>query len=873
MAGDLISIGISGLRAQQTALAITGNNISNVNTEGYSRQRVDFSTRPAQETGAGFIGAGVNTTGVSRVINEFLQDQLLADSSRFFEFDTFNANTAQLDNLLGDPDSGLSTSLNSFFEGLQAATNDPSSVPARQVFLSNSENLSDRFNLIWDQLDSLNDNVNAQMESLTAQVTALADGIAELNVAISNSAGRNAGQLPNDLLDERDQALKDLSELVKVSVVNQDNLSVNVFIGSGVPLVIGALPSVMSIQNSDTDPTRKDVTVTSSSGIGTVQVVTSQVSGGQLGGLIDYRDQILDPIFNELGRIALAVADSMNAQHQLGMDLDGDLGGNYFQDINERETTLGRVIADGDNAAPADRVISATISDIGALTDSDYTISFSGPTSNDYVIKRVNDDVNVVRGSLSGNFPDTITFDGIDMSFEAGTFQTGDRFLVVPTRFAARDMALQINSVRDIALAAPIRTGTNSSNAGTGEIDQGVMLDATTSNFTTTTGQLSSPITIVFTSATTYDVLDNTDPANPVNLTPPLVNQIFVPGENNGIFTTDSGEIGKTSDGTNIGALNPVATNGYSAESYTVTTTDPDTGVISIQNTSTSANDSAQTIAASLNALTGVTATARSEASLSSFSTDLPATLTVTLNGEALVASDSDTLAANINSNSVLAAQGITATSDGSTLTVTSTTGVDLSFDIASVSGTETVDITGPAGTVTANDTDTYTVGGEVDMFMEGGAVLSTGSSNIFNQATAFVSTYPGYQVNISGQPEAGDSFTVEFNTDGFSDNRNGLAMLALQSANLLEGSATYGESYGVMVEKVGNATSQSALNRASSEALLQQSEEEREALSGVNLDEEAANLVKFEQAYNASAQVIAVARTIFDALLRSVGG
>ena len=223
------------------------------------------------------------------------------------------------------------------------------------------------------------------------------------------------------------------------------------------------------------------------------------------------------------------------------------------------------------------------------------------------------------------------------------------------------------------------------------------------------------------------------------------------------------------------------------------------------------------------------------------------------------------------NTKALLAS--ITATSDGSTLTVTSTTGVDLSFDIASVSGTETVDITGPAGTVTANDTDTYTVGGEVDMFMEGGAVLSTGSSNIFNQATAFVSTYPGYQVNISGQPEAGDSFTVEFNTDGFSDNRNGLAMLALQSANLLEGSATYGESYGVMVEKVGNATSQSALNRASSEALLQQSEEEREALSGVNLDEEAANLVKFEQAYNASAQVIAVARTIFDALLRSVGG
>jgi flagellar hook-associated protein 1 FlgK len=800
-------------------------------------------------------------------MSEFVNTQLRVDTSRFNGDDTYLSYVTKIDNLLGNPSTGVSTALQQFFSALQTASANPESLPARQAVLSQSDLLVGRFNTIYDTLDSLNSAVNIQLTDATDQISQLAEGIAQLNEVISASNAGDTSHLPNDLLDKRDELLRQLSELVDIKTVNQDSSTVNVFFSNGQALVVGSVANKVSVQPGTAVLSHSDVVL---SVAGVNRIFTDEITGGKLGGALDFRNQALDPAFNQLGVTSLMISDVVNKQHALGMDLNNQLGGLFFSDINNSIAAHGRAIGDKDNVGSGSLYVN--INDIANITSDDYTINFLG--TNAYQIINNTTGANIGGGALSGTLPQTVSINGLDIVFESGSFSAGDSFNILPTRYAARDIDLKLQDVRDLALAAPIRSQANLANRGTGIISQGTMLDTSTADFAVA-AQLSPPITIVFTSATTYDVLDNSDPSNPINLIPPLVNQQFVPGVSKNVFTTDSGQTGTTSDGIAAGVVqNSAVVNGYPAESFTFFVTDSVTGAVSTYVVNSALNDSAQTIASILATVPGVTATARTYAQVTNITNG--SALSVSINGQALVGVTADTLASSINGNTFLKAQGIRATSDGTTVTLQSSTGVD--FVIATGGGAgdsvDVVDASGTSVTVAAtNPTPSATVGGLVDVLMAQGVVANTTGNGVFTTNPPATSTYRGYQVTLDGIPQSGDRFTVNYNTNGVSDNRNAVLLAQLETATVTNGGrGTISDTMASLIEFIGTKTNEAKINAQSSDQLLEEAKTNREAISGVNLDEEAARLLQFQQAYTAAARLITVGQQIFDTLLAATG-
>ncbi|TNE99548.1 MAG: flagellar hook-associated protein FlgK, partial [Gammaproteobacteria bacterium] len=330
MAG-LIGIGLSGVLSHQTALNTTGNNITNANTPGYSRQEVMFETQTGQRTGAGTIGSGVTISNIRRLADEYLSQQLREDNTLYGEQETLNSELSRLDNLLGGETTGLSNALNNFFASLQNAAEDPTSLPQRQLVLSEAQQIVNRFQALNEEFIQQRESVKTQMQQGVADANSLLKSIAELNQAISESPGVAQGLMPNELLDQRDEKLKELAGLISIKVSKTEGSQVNVSLSNGLALVVGNNAATLGTTKSDEDPSRLDFTLTNG---GRTLNINEQVTGGKLGGLYYFDNQALKPAFDELGRIAIALSDTMNHQHEIGMDLEGDLGGLFFSDIN-----------------------------------------------------------------------------------------------------------------------------------------------------------------------------------------------------------------------------------------------------------------------------------------------------------------------------------------------------------------------------------------------------------------------------------------------------------------------------------------------------------------------------------------------------------
>ncbi|PZN33816.1 MAG: flagellar hook-associated protein FlgK, partial [Proteobacteria bacterium] len=323
---DLLSTSISGLLAFQRALDVTSHNISNAHTPGYSRQITELMTRPGQGSNTGWVGNGTYVSTIKRAYDDFLSGQSRSASSAYHQLNTYATQANRINNLLSDTSTGLTASLQSFVNAIQAVADSPTSTPARQTLLSEAQTLVQRLQSYDASLRNLDAQVNAQIESEANTITQLARGIADLNQQIANGYART-GQPPNDLLDQRDRLIDQLATHVNVNVVPQGDHSVNVFIGNGQPLVVGHTSARLVATADPYDPGRKGLSFQTASG--SVDVTTS-VSGGALGGLLEFRSQMLDPARNALGRIGVALSEAVNAQHGAGMTLTGALGGDFF---------------------------------------------------------------------------------------------------------------------------------------------------------------------------------------------------------------------------------------------------------------------------------------------------------------------------------------------------------------------------------------------------------------------------------------------------------------------------------------------------------------------------------------------------------------
>ncbi|MCG5516029.1 MULTISPECIES: flagellar hook-associated protein FlgK [unclassified Ectothiorhodospira] len=435
MSAGLFGIATSGLNAAQRALDTTGHNISNVNTDGYSRQRTEQETRPAQFSGGGYIGKGVDVTTVRRMYDEFVQTQLRNNTTASEYHSTQRDFISRVDNLLADPAAGLSPGLQQFFSATQELANDPTSSANRTVLISESQSLVDRFKFLSQRLSDQQTIVDGQIGAGVDEINGYSDSIARLNQQIVAAQGR--GQPPNDLLDKRDQMVLELSKFVDVRTTVQDDGAMNVFIGRGQGVVLGNKATPLSA-NRPTPGAPLEITFGAQGDKGVN--VTNLISGGKLGGLLDLRSSVLDEAQNELGRVAVSVAVGFNNQHQAGLDLDGNPGEAFFN------VPRPEVLSASGNTAEKPKV---TIDPEGLseLTSRDYRMTREGG--------------NWVLDTVPGSSPQTLDFTSGDPVRAAGMLieepvgaDEGDSFLIRPTRNAAREMQVNITEPDKLAAAA-----------------------------------------------------------------------------------------------------------------------------------------------------------------------------------------------------------------------------------------------------------------------------------------------------------------------------------------------------------------------------------------------------------------------------------
>jgi flagellar hook-associated protein 1 FlgK len=460
MAGNLLNIGKTGLFAAQAGLSTTGHNIANANVAGYSRQRAVQSTSVMQDFGYGFVGTGTKVADIQRYTDEFLNVQVRSAQSASSALDAYASQINQVDNLLADPTSGLSPALQDFFKAVQNVSSNPAEISSRQALLSNSEALAARFQGMNGRLQEMRQGVNAEVTSNVTLINSYAQQIARLNDQIGAMAS-GTGALPNDLLDSRDQLIIELNKQIKATVAPGENNSLSVSIGNGQPLVMGNRTYQLAVTESATDPSRLQVGYVSNGKV--TELAENIFKGGELGGLMDFRTNTLDPAINALGRVAIGLAATVNAQHRLGQDAASQMGGDLF-------TMAGPAIsANKLNLYDASMPVSAVISDVTKLTASDYKVTFDGTN---YSVARLPDGQPQMTASAA--YPQTLSKDGIDFRFSVAAY-AGDSFLVRPTANGAALMSVNIKDPAKVAAAAPIMTEAPLLNKGTGKISEGTV--------------------------------------------------------------------------------------------------------------------------------------------------------------------------------------------------------------------------------------------------------------------------------------------------------------------------------------------------------------------------------------------------------------
>ncbi|MBN0978009.1 flagellar hook-associated protein FlgK [Pseudomonas hygromyciniae] len=453
----LLNIGMSGLNAAQGSLATLSNNIANAKTPGYSRQQTMQTANGMTAAGGVFVGTGTTLSDVRRVYNQFLDTQLQTTTSLNFDAKAYLDQIGSVDKLLSDKSTGVGAALNSFFAALQTSSANPSDNSARQLVLTIAQTLGNRFNSIATELNKQKEGINSQLETITGQVNQLTSSIAALNQQISQAKGQGNGE-PANLLDARNEAVRSLNELVGVKVTESDG-HFNVSLGTGQTLVADGVSNKLSAVPSKDDKSQYSVVLTTG---GQPMDVSSVVSGGSIGGLLRYRQDVLMPAINDLGRTAMVVGEAINTQLGQGLDANGQFGAALFNDINSVFAIGQRSVGDSNNSANSGN-LNVTIKDTSKLSTFDYKVTFSDDKM--YSVLRSD-------GKSMGPFDVTQTppeIDGFTLALDGkGPVAAGDTFKVSPTAGGAMDLKVVMTDPNKLAFSAPLLAEGNKNNSGTG---------------------------------------------------------------------------------------------------------------------------------------------------------------------------------------------------------------------------------------------------------------------------------------------------------------------------------------------------------------------------------------------------------------------
>ncbi|MCL5255589.1 MAG: flagellar hook-associated protein FlgK [Gammaproteobacteria bacterium] len=703
MSFDLLNLGKNATLAHQRSLQITGNNIANVNTPGYVRERPMY-------TQANF-GPGLDRLQVERMVDQFTQRQVRIDTSRASFTTAYLDQARRIDTVLGSDIGSVITSIEDFFDLMQDTNNDPGSLTYRELLLTEGAAVTARMRDFAGFLDNQYEQFNERLELEVDRANTLVQSIAEINRELSsvqNDRALASGSL-NSLLNERDQKLKELSEYVQINVKDFENGRQNITLAGGQSLVMEDGTFNLIALQGNPNPKRLELTTQTQSGGNTINIpVNIAALGGKIGGMVAYRDEVLEPTQFKLGQLAMGFADALNEQQRLGMDLDNQLGADMF---DLRQTEIQALPFTSANSVQG-QVINVRLEPGKAaeLTAHRYELRMTG----DDTFRVVALDTN---GRIIGNESDYSEASfadadadgwigelgiGMQFNFSAGTFADGDKFEVNFTQNAASNIFMGLTRPEDLALAAPVRVAEGSENSGGGVLSFNGMRSV--DNF--------------------FDGNALADDA-PVQ----LEYLAFENGRHKIAIRDTQGDVVGYFEGTNM---------------------------------------------------------------------------------------------ENVLSRAV-------------------------AWDGA---------------------------GWDQNEAWDGAAV----SIDFANDAQLY-DFEPDYDVTLTGNPDARDTFNIEYNTNGFADNTNSVAMSELQREKTLrrnpnvEGDKnmmTFNEGYGRLVSDVGNKVAQARTADEAAKSLLEQSTGFYESVSGVSLDEEASNLLKYEQSFNAAARIITVSQTIFDTLLNA---
>jgi len=467
---DLLRLAASSLQNWQQALNTTGNNIANANTEGYSRQSVQLETAAPRMFGFGFVGQGALIASIERSHNAFLSSQVQELTSSSARYQVFTEFSSRVDDVLSGSENNLNASIQRFFNAVGEVAASPGSLPERQVLLGEASNLVDRQQSYYRLLQNLNDDVNSRIRSGVNEINSLSDSIGAINKQITSAIASSNGGTPNDLLDQRDRLIELLSQKLAITTIEQGDGSLNVLVGKGQPLVMGAQITRLDTRFSATDSTRIEVSV---SGQVAASDSSQLIGGGELQGVIDFRSRILNPALDKLGLIALGISASVNELHLKGIDLNGDMGGNFFA------STV--IPISGDTRNTGTTAPSVVISDVTQIRASDYALAYDGVQ---WQLTRLIDNTNV-----SGAGP--LLLDGLSVDVSSGVPVAGDNFVLNPARTAASTFSLTISDPRKIAAASPLLANSSLANVGSAELQNLAVAP-------TNTLPLAGPISLTF---------------------------------------------------------------------------------------------------------------------------------------------------------------------------------------------------------------------------------------------------------------------------------------------------------------------------------------------------------------------------------------
>lgn len=921
MGSNVFSASLSGMNAAQYGLATTQHNIANASTPGYTRQMLMTSSLPAQATGSGFVGQGVSVAGVVRSYDQFLTGQVRQVQTQASYLTTYLASMTQVDNLVSNATSGVSTAIQNYFNAMNGLANSPESIPARQTVLGTAQSAVNSFQVMDQSLTDMANNLTRQIAGSVQTVNTYAAQIAALNVSVKSAVASAQGQQPNDLLDQRDQLVNLLNKEIKVTVQDQGDGSVSVFVGNGQALVVGDQSMALQVVQNPSDPSKVDVAYRNWSG-NTVTLQQNSLQGGNLGAFLAFRDTNLEPARNALGRVALGLAANINQQNQLGQDLNGAAGGALMH------AAVPRVSVGANNTGTG--AVTGAIVNVPALTTSDYQLKYDGTN---YSMTRLTDNVVTNLGpTLAGAI-----VDGFSVTLSAGTVKAGDTFLVRPTANAARDVALLTSDPAKIATALPYR-GAAAISAKSASAVTTVASGAITNSAVTVAGTIPSSATFTVDGKT---LLTSTVAAG---ATGPLTTAAGLdaawpafsaanPGYTlTGTFALGSAQITKAGGAAIV--LAETLTTGTGATTTPLTAATP--GFMGVTPGNLTSKIAGITVASPANAnLTSPVSIAFSSPTTYTVTGAVPAVVgaqtynpllvplpTLSYNGWTMQLNAAPAAGDVLN---VAANSGAAKVSSGAynlnpvSISFTSPT----AYNVVEMRGVPPVPVTLGTGTFTGPGANTVGYNGWTaqisgtpvagDTFnisrsanagsmlvapaatnsagatITGGAFAVQPFAIIFNNpATSYTVSgvtpavagavpyvagqdisYNGWTMQITGTPVAGDVFNVGANTSATGDNRNALLMAGQQGQNLLvNGTASFQGAFSQLVGSIGAKTQELSITSQAQNTMVTQTVAAQQSVAGVNLDEEAANLLRYQRAYQAAAKAMQIANTMFDSLL-----